>query len=80
MKLRGFPFLTWKKLLVYLSAWVAAVLLHNFVYGLFKGHFDRHGGDEPFFFILAIFVIPALFLASVAATVVRFIRRRRASR
>jgi len=76
MKIRGFLFLTRKKLLVYLLAWAAAVLLHNLVYGLFKGHFDRQGGDEPLFFIFAIFVIPALFLASVAATAVRFICRR----
>jgi len=33
--------LTWKKILWIFAAWVAAVLLHAFVYGLFKGFFDK---------------------------------------
>jgi hypothetical protein len=41
--------------------------LHNVVYRLFivwfgQGFWERHGGDEGIFFILAIIVFPALFL------------------
>ena len=57
------------------------VLLHNLVYGLFI-HFlgadfwDRigSGGDEPFFFLMAIFVCPLGFLVGAIGSIVLGIR------
>ena len=59
------------------------VLLHNFVYGLFVYFFGpdfwvRIGlGDEPFFFIMAIFVCPIGFLVGVIGTIVLLIKQRK---
>ena len=57
------------------------VLLHNFIYGLFIHFFgadfwDRigPGGDEPFFFLLAIFVCPLGFLVGAIGSIVLAIR------
>ena len=63
--------LSWKRVLVIVCAWVLSVLLHNIVYGLFYEHFSRTGGDEPVFFILAVFVIPLYFIISLVYTVIR---------
>ena len=56
-------------------------ILHNLVYGLFiawfgKGFWERHvpGGDEPVFFILALFVCPALFLIGTVGSIVLLIK------
>lgn len=67
--------LNWKKLYLVVIAWIVAVVMHNFVYGLFKAYFDAHGGDEPFFFIIAIFIIPAYFLISFIYTLYRYFVR-----
>jgi len=58
-------------------------ILHNLVYGLFiawfgEGFWERHGmADEAVFFILAIFVCPALFLIGSVGAIVLLIRARR---
>lgn len=57
MKLKSVFLLTSKKLLLITISWVVAVLLHNFVYGLFQDFFDSHETDEPFFFIIAISIL-----------------------
>jgi hypothetical protein len=49
------------------AAMPICALLHNVVYALFilwfgEGFWQRHGEDEPVFFILAIVVCPALFV------------------
>jgi hypothetical protein len=54
-------------------------VLHNVVYGLFilwfgEGYWERHGADEPVFFILAIVVFPAVFLVGAVGSVV-FLRK-----
>ena len=52
------------------------ILLHNAVYGLFIHFFgadfwDRIGlGDEPFFFIMIIFVCPIGFLVGIVGSMV----------
>jgi len=57
-----------------------SVFLHNVVYGLFiywfgEGFWDRIGvGDEPFFFIMAIFVCPIGFLVGVVGSIVLAIK------
>ncbi len=62
MKLKSVFLLTSKKLLLIPISWVVVVLLHNFVYGLFQDFFDSHETDEPFFFIVAMIVIPLYLL------------------
>ncbi len=55
------------------------VLLHNFIYGLFIHFFGAefwNGGDEPFFFIMAIIVCPIGFLVGAVGSIVLFIKRR----
>lgn len=54
-------------------------ILHNLVYGLFiwwfgEGFWERHGMDEGVFFILALFVCPALFLVGALGSIVLLIK------
>jgi len=60
------------------------VLLHNAIYGLFIYFFgadfwDRVGlgGDEPFFFIMAIIVCPIGFLVGAVGSIVLAIKHKR---
>jgi hypothetical protein len=64
--------LTWKKLLLIPGAWLLCVILHNAIYGLFQAFFEP-GGDEPFFFLLAVVVIPIYTLACLLYSVVRVV-------
>jgi len=53
------------------------ILLHNAVYGLFIYFFGEgfwSGGDEPFFFILAVIVCPLGFLVGAIGSIVLRIR------
>ena len=53
------------------------ILLHNAVYGLFIYFFGEgfwNGGDEPFFFIMAIIVCPLGFLVGVVGSIVLAIK------
>ena len=55
------------------------VLLHNLVYGLFIQFFGAecwNGGDEPFFFILAVFICPLGFIVGAIGSIVLAVRRR----
>ena len=52
-----------------------SILLHNAIYGLFihffgEGFWDRIGGDEPFFFIMATLVCPLGFLVGAVGSIV----------
>ena len=76
MKIKNIFLLTFKKILLILVAWIWALLLHNFVYGLFKEFFDSHGGDEPFFAIIAVIVIPLYLLISLVYTIVFYVRKK----
>jgi len=62
--------LTWKKLLLIPAAWIACVVLHNAIYGLFQSFFEP-GGDEPFFFLMAVVVIPLYTIACLLYSLVR---------
>ena len=77
MKIKNILLLSWKKLWIIVVSWFVAVLLHNLVYGLFKTYFDAHGGDEPFFFIIAIIVIPLYFIISTIYTIIVLIKNKR---
>lgn len=65
--------LTWKRVLLIAGAWVLAVIMHNLLYALF---FSNTGGDEPFFFILAVIVIPLYFIASLVYSAIAYARKR----
>src|SRR6516162_4128465 len=57
------------------AAMPICALLHNVVYALFifwfgEGFWERHGADEPVFFILAIAVFPALFFVGTVGSIV----------
>ncbi len=74
-----------KKFLILTGASAAGIsvsgFLHNAFYGLFIYWFgadfwDRTGlGDEPFFFIMAIFVCPIAFLVGAVGSIVLAIKR-----
>ena len=56
------------------------ILLHNAIYGLFIHFFGAdfwNGGDEPFFFIMAVIVCPVGFLVGTVGSIVLAIRRYR---
>ncbi|MCA9066350.1 MAG: hypothetical protein KDA96_24955 [Planctomycetaceae bacterium] len=56
-----------------------SVVLHNLVYALciaFFGEGFWGGSDEPFFFIMAILVFPALFVTGIVGNSVLLIRSR----
>ncbi len=61
----------------------ASILLHNLVYGAFTQLFgedfwERTGiGDEPFFFIMAIFICPIAYLVGTVGSIVLMFRRRK---
>jgi len=61
----------------------ASMLLHNFVYGAFIKLFGPDFwertvlGDEPFFFIMAIFICPIADLVGTVGSIVLIIRRRK---
>jgi len=73
-----------KKFLILTGASAAgffvSILLHNAIYGLFIHFFGAefwNGGDEPFFFIMAIFVCPIGFLVGAVGSIVLTIKRSR---
>jgi len=63
-----------KKILLIIAGFFIAVILHNLIYGLFKSYFDSTIGDEPFFFIIAVIVIPVYFLFCVVYTIIKMIK------
>ena len=66
--------LTLGKLLLIIGAWVLCVVMHNVIYGLFHDFFGPRG-DEPFFFLFTVVVIPLYFVVSLVYTVVQLRRR-----
>jgi len=60
---------------------VISVLLHNAVYGLFIYFFGAdfwNGGDEPVFFVMAVFICPIGFLVGAVGSIVLALKRLRA--
>jgi len=66
------------------AGFIVFAFLHNAIYALFilwqgEGFWDRIGlGDEPFFFIMAVFVCPIGFLVGMVGSIVLAIRKFRA--
>ncbi len=71
--------LSWRRLWIIVVGWFVVVLLHNALYGLgiyFGGeNFWGEGGDEPFFFIIAIIVMPIYFIISIGYTFYKSLRK-----
>jgi hypothetical protein len=65
--------LTVPKLVLIVVAWVLCVVMHNLGYALLRDSFGPDW-DEPFFFLLAVVVIPLFFVASLIYTIVQRIR------
>ena len=61
---KGFFMLSWKKFLVTLIIWLVAVLLHNFISGMFQY-------EEAIFFTIAIVLIPAYLVIAALCTVIK---------
>lgn len=55
------------------GALTVSAILHNAIYGLAKGVFGKEF-EEPFFFLIAVFACPAVFLVGVVGTIVLTIR------
>jgi hypothetical protein len=56
-----------------------SVLLHNCVYGLCIYLFGENfwnGGDEPFFFILAVIVCPIVFLIGIIGSMTIMLKKK----
>ena len=59
------------------AGFFVSFLLHNAVYALFIHFFGEgfwNGGDEPFFFIMAVFVCPLGFLVGAIGSIVLRVR------
>ncbi len=68
--------LSWKKVAIIIIAWIASVLLHNIVYVMFSDYFNTTpGGDEPFFFMIAIFVIPLYVVVLIIYTIIKYFKK-----
>jgi len=76
-KLDRFFLLSGKRIFIIMISWFVAVLLHNLIYGLFHTYFDMHVGDEPFFFIIAVIVIPIYFIIGIIYSLVWMIRNKK---
>ena len=62
--------LTGPKILYLLVFWIACLVLHNVTYALLV-KFWEFKGDEPFFFLLAVVVIPLYGLVALGYTALR---------
>ena len=73
-KFDKFFLLSWKKIFFGLIIWIAAVVLHNLIYGFFIDVLKIEIGDEPFFFIIATIVIPIYFLIAIVYTIIYILK------
>jgi uncharacterized membrane protein YgaE (UPF0421/DUF939 family) len=64
MKLDKFFTLSWKRMILILTGFFLAVILHNFVSALF-------GFEDVLFFIIAVFVIPLYLLVSIVYSIIK---------
>ncbi|MCK5624231.1 hypothetical protein KAI04_00125 [Candidatus Pacearchaeota archaeon] len=75
-KLDNWFLLTWKKAWIIIVGWFLAIVLHNLFYAIFKNYFDSTGGDEPFFFIIAVIIIPIYFIVCFIYTLIKMIKNK----
>jgi hypothetical protein len=65
--------LSWKKVFFGVIVWIGAVILHNLTYVFITEILKIEIDDEPFFFVIAVIVIPAYFLIMIIYTLVKMI-------
>jgi len=70
-KWNKFLLLNWKKLLIIVIAWILAFVLHNLISALIGLN-----GEEPFFFIIAVIVIPLYFIICLVYTLIIYILKK----
>ena len=59
------------------------IILHNLIYGAFIHFFGEgfwNGGDEPFFFIMAVIVCPLGFIVGFVGSIVLAVKKARQKR
>jgi hypothetical protein len=66
--------LTWRRVLLVVAVWIACVVLHNIIYALFQDAWGPNG-DEPFFFVLAVVIIPVYLIVSGLYSAISWFRR-----
>jgi uncharacterized membrane protein len=67
--------LTWRKAWIIVVAGFVSILLHNAIYAIFKSYYDARGGDEAFFLIVVIIVIPIYVLVVLIYSLIRRIKQ-----
>ncbi len=66
---------SWRKIAITLMIWIAAVFFHNMIYAFVVGVLKINLVDEPFFFIIAVIIIPLYIIAvTVYSLVKKFMR------
>jgi len=58
MKIKNLFLLSWKKLWIVVVGGFVSIVLHNLISALIKA-------EEPFFFVLVVFVLPAYVLIAI---------------
>lgn len=69
MKIKNIFLLSWKKLWIVVVGGFISIILHNLISGLI-------GGEEAFFFILVIFVLPIYMIIAVTYSLVCKVRNK----
>ena len=74
-KLDKFFLLSWKKIFFGAIVWISAVVLHNLIYTFITGVLKIEIADEPFFFVIAVIVIPIYFLIAIVYTIMYILKK-----
>ncbi|MBD3249885.1 hypothetical protein GF336_07600 [Candidatus Woesearchaeota archaeon] len=70
MNYEKYLLLNGKKIVMFLGAFILAVLIHNFFYAI-------TGIEEAVFFLLAVVVIPLYLIISILYTIFHHVKRRK---
>ncbi len=70
MNYEKYLLLNGKKIVIFLGAFILALLIHNFFYAI-------TGIEEAVFFLLATVIIPISFMASILYTIFHHVRGKR---
>jgi len=68
--------MTWRKLWIIVIVAFFSIVLHNLIYALLRSRFAE-GWDEPFFFIIAVILVPLYFIISIIYTVIKMIKTKK---
>ncbi|MFA5857031.1 MAG: hypothetical protein WC867_06730 [Candidatus Pacearchaeota archaeon] len=67
MNIRKYFLLDWENLSIAVIAEIISIIFHNLIYGIFKI-------EEPFFFIIAVIIIPLYVIISIIYTSFEFLK------